>query len=250
MKHFRERCLAGMLALAVISGLLLPAMAQSGHAAHMAQANEGTLTGTVQQTKTLPPPGPKDAQAAEILARVMARNNLSADMVNTIRILPAEELNAATDGNTIYFSSGLWDKLTTNDQKAFVIAHELSHIQKGHIAKTQFRRVGFSLANYLILNRWLNVEERPNSQLYQLVSAAGLSLLDNRFSRSMEYEADDNGMKLLVAAGYQPQAALEVFNVFERYSPDGTPEFLRSHPLSRNRINTLVNKYQTLRLAS
>ncbi len=78
-----------------------------------------------------------------------------------------------------------------------------------------------------------------------MASQAGLVLTDLKFSRGQEYTADEVGLKLMTQAGYQPQAALETLSVLEKANTSGTPQFLRSHPLNRNRVESLVRRQQT-----
>ena len=67
-----------------------------------------------------------------------------------------------------------------------------------------------------------------------------------RFSRSNEQEADRHGMKTMVAAGMDPHAAPTMFERMlhsSRYSRGNSmPEFLRTHPLSENRIADTRNR--------
>lgn len=187
-----------------------------------------------------------ELNAENILHRLLSANNIAPDRVQHIQIMKADELNAATDGKDIIFSSALWNLLRTDDQRAFVIGHELSHIVLNHVPKTQGRRIGL-----ILLSRWLtrdaNAETGVRSQLVQAATAAGLSLVDNKFSRNMELSADDNGLRIMTKAGYKAPAALEVFNLMEQASPNATPEFLQSHPLSKSRIQALVKKYPNVR---
>ena len=77
------------------------------------------------------------------------------------------------------------------------------------------------------------------------VSEAGLGLANRRFGRGDEYAADDQGLNYLVQAGYNPQAYRGVFEVLSQASAGATtPEFLRTHPLSENRIQRLDARYR------
>ena len=73
----------------------------------------------------------------------------------------------------------------------------------------------------------------------QLTNAAveyGLTLPN---SRSAETEADLLGIELAARAGYNPQAAVTLWQKMAQASSGAPPEFLSTHPASTSRINTL-----------
>lgn len=175
-----------------------------------------------------------------ILNHLKSANNVPADIKPTIEVQKSDVLNAATDGQNLIITSALLDRLTTNDQRAFVISHELSHILLQHIAKTQMRRVGLSLFDAFVVRRYT-----AQGSIAQLASELGIGLVDKRSSRGYEYQADDLGVKLMTQAGYNPQAAIQVFDILKAAAPgNSTPEFLQDHPITDSRIRALVQKYK------
>jgi predicted Zn-dependent protease len=171
-----------------------------------------------------------------ILQQVLQANAIKPEAVTNIDIENSTSINAYTNGQKIVLSNALWDGLRTDDQRAFVIAHEAAHIVLQHIQKTQARRVGLSLFDRFLATRY----GTGNSALVGM----GLTLIDRRFSRNVEYQADDLGFQLMRKAGYNPNAALEVFNFLGQADRGGRPpEFLSTHPISQSRINNLVKKY-------
>jgi predicted Zn-dependent protease len=172
-----------------------------------------------------------------ILHRVLQANGMSTETVSDIRIENSDSLNAYTNGQQIVLSSALWNGLKTEDERAFVISHEAAHVVLQHIQQTQFRRVGLGLFQRYVVGRFLD----PNSQL----AALGLTLVDRRFSRNVEYQADDLGLKMLKKANYDPNAALSVFRFLGQANSSGRlPEFFSTHPISESRIRNLVTKYK------
>ena len=83
-----------------------------------------------------------------------------------------------------------------------------------------------------------------STALANQVTQAGLVLADLRFSRSNEYDADKAGLVLMRQAGFNPQGSLETLAILEKNNPSTQPGFLRSHPLSRQRIEALVRELQ------
>ena len=174
-----------------------------------------------------------------ILAQLMAANKIPTDIVSSISLENSTTLNAYTNGKKIVVTSGLWNKLDTNDERAFVIGHELSHDVLNHIGKTQTRRVGLSIVNSL-LSRYTG-----NSGLGNLAAQLGVGAIDKKYSRDYEYQADDLGVQLMSKAGFQPCGALNVFDVLSANTTKSrVPEFLQDHPLDKSRVSVLVKKYQ------
>lgn len=174
-------------------------------------------------------------QAQVILSRLMAANQINAGSVQSITVIEDNEYNAATDGKTIYFTDTLWNAFNSDDQRAFVIGHELSHIKLGHIKQTTYRRAALGVLSKLVFKK--------GDPRLQQVEDIGLSLIDLKFSRKMEYAADDTGMQIMTNAKYNPKAAMEAFEILNKHETSGSPEFLRSHPLSGSRIRELSKKY-------
>jgi Zn-dependent protease with chaperone function len=176
-------------------------------------------------------------EGSRILQRLEQANKLPGTISSNVYLQNDDVLNAWTDGKNIFITDTLWDKLETPDERAFVIGHELSHITLGHIQRTQVRRVGLGLAERLF-SRYTG-----NSRLLDLAENVGLNLIDLKFSRNLEYQADDMGFHLTTKAGYRPEAALRVFQVLSQGNRGGI-EFLSSHPMSESRVRALVKKYQ------
>lgn len=176
----------------------------------------------------------------QVLDRLKQTNGIPATLAPRVDVSDSTELNAATNGTNILITSALLSRLTTNDQRAFVISHELSHVVLSHIAKTQIRRVGLSVLDSLLLRRYV-----PQGGLLDLAKNWGFELYDKRSGRVYEYQADDVGIQLMAKAGYNPQAAIEVFKILQAGTPNSrTPEFLLDHPITESRIHALVQKYK------
>lgn len=174
-----------------------------------------------------------------ILDKLESANKVPENISPDLQIERSDVLNASTNGQNLLITDSLLNKLTTDDERAFVISHELSHILLSHIGKTQIRRTGLSLLDHFLGNKF------GENSLLTLASELGINLIDLKSSRGYEYQADDLGIKLMVNAGYDPQAALRVFDVLEAASAgNNTPGFLRSHPLTKDRIRALVQKYK------
>ena len=179
------------------------------------------------------------AQFQNIVTRIKQANRISASDYTQLEFVKDDTLNAATDGQRIMFTTGLWNALSSDDERAFVIAHEMAHGQAGHVRKTQLRQAGLSLVDRYVFGRFITANSVADK-----VENAGLSLLELRFSRQQEYQADDLGLRMMAKAGYNPRAAMGVFDTLEKSSGGSSPQLLRSHPLSKNRIDRLSRNYR------
>lgn len=175
-----------------------------------------------------------------ILDDIKARNQVPANVAPKITVEKSNVLNSYTDGQNIVVTSNLLDKLNTSDQRAFVISHELSHVLLSHVPKTELRRMGLSLLDTFVVRRYVS----QGSPL-DLATQLGLSLFDKRSSRGFEYQADDLGVQLMAKAGYDPEAAIQVFDILKANTPSNqVPGFLMDHPITDDRIHALVQKYK------
>ncbi len=157
-------------------------------------------------------------------------------------VIEADDLNAfTTPGGNIYIYTGLLKKLTTDDQIASVLAHEMGHCAARHTIKKFQASLGYNLIGNLILNQ-LQMGQYAK-QLTVLGSGAVMSLVFSAYSRHDEYEADRLGVKYMVLAGYDPVGSVQALEVLKREIKNDkqTPLILRSHPYLEDRIE-LVKK--------
>lgn len=180
---------------------------------------------------------------AQVLQQLESANTVPAQINPRVLVENSTTLNAYTNGSDIVVTKALLDRLTTNDERAFVIGHELSHILLNHISKTQVRTVGLSLLDR-VLGRYIP-QGTLGGTLTDLAAQWGINLYQLKSARSYEYQADDLGIQLMAKAGYNPQAAMDVFHILEA-STGGSrvPEFLQNHPLDESRIRALAQKYK------
>lgn len=174
-------------------------------------------------------------QAKQMVATLMQKNNIPANAVKETRVIDEEVWNAYTDGQNIFFTKPLWLALKTQDQRAFVLSHEISHILLGHIPKSMARRLALGLLGRILTSKNTNI---------QRLEGLTLNSIDMKFSRNMELGADERGVQLMSNAGFNTKGAIEAFEILEKQSQGGPPEFFRSHPLSKSRIEALSKKYK------
>lgn len=156
----------------------------------------------------------------------------------------AKTINAfALPGGQIFITQGLLDKLQTEAQLAGVLAHEAGHVIQRHSAQQMAKS---QLGQMLVLATGMGASDPSNPNRGQQIAAIA-SMVNQvaqlRYSRKDELEADQWGLKLMVQAGYDPRAMIEVMKILEKASPGGhQPEMMLTHPYPENRIEQ-INAY-------
>jgi beta-barrel assembly-enhancing protease len=159
-----------------------------------------------------------------------------------------ETANAfALPGGQIFITRALYDHLQTDGELAGVLSHETGHVVARHsaeqIAKSQLTQ-GLSGAAVIAACN-------PNSSngcvaASQIAAIVG-QLINMKYSRTDETEADWLGVCFMHDSGYDPQDLVKVMQILESLS-QGTnpPEFLSTHPNPGDRILQIQNDIQNL----
>ena len=153
-----------------------------------------------------------------------------------VNLIGSKQINAfVMPGGKIVFYTGILDQLQlTDDEIAMVMGHEMAHALREHarerLAKSQVTGMGLSLGAQL-----LGLGDMGN-----LASNLGTELLTLQYSRSDESEADLVGLEIAARAGYDPKAAITLWQKMAKATGDkGGMAFLSSHPSGPNRIKEL-----------
>lgn len=155
-----------------------------------------------------------------------------------------DRINAfATPGGQIVVFQGMIDMCESWEELAALLSHELAHVNERHSFKLLTRNLG----NYVIFNAITGDMAGLTSTI--LEGAHQLYELSN--SRSFEREADIEGIKMMVASGINPKAALDLFKHLNSYREVGYTEILQTHPLTTKRIQYIDriikrNKLETM----
>ena len=148
----------------------------------------------------------------------------------------------ATPGGFIYISRGLLAQMNSEDELAGVLAHEISHVTQRHHARQAGRSLGAGLLT--IPGRAVGIVSRDLGNMINApIEAAGQVYLAS-FSRSQETEADEVGLKLSAAAGYDPMALASALTGIERSVEALTGEkheasFFDTHPTTPTRVSDI-----------
>lgn len=147
----------------------------------------------------------------------------------------------ALPGGYIGVHLGLLAMTATPDELASVLAHEMSHVTQRHIARTigvQARQSWVSLASIILGIMAASRDPAAAQAVIMGGQAAGIQGQLN-FSRDMEREADRVGFGVLTTAGFAPSGMAQMFEHLQmasRLNDDGSYPYLRTHPLTTERI--------------
>ena len=136
---------------------------------------------------------------------------------------------------------GLIGVVSSGDELASVIAHETSHITQRHIARMlaqQGKQTPLMLAS-LLLGALAATRSPDAAMAIMMGGPAAVMQSQLNFSRAMESEADRMGYSLMAPAGFAPQGFVSMFGKLQqasRLNDNGSWPYLRSHPLTTQRI--------------
>ena len=147
----------------------------------------------------------------------------------------------ALPGGYLGVHLGLIGVVTSRDELASVLAHELSHVTQRHIARlmAQQGRMAPWMWGAMILGA-LAASKSPGAAQALVVGGQAAAMQSQlNFSRDMEREADRVGYGLMAPAGFAPQGFVSMFDKLQqanRLNDNGSWPYLRSHPLTTQRI--------------
>jgi predicted Zn-dependent protease len=151
----------------------------------------------------------------------------------SVAVIDEPALNAwCMPGGKMAIYTGIVRKLNLSDAEiAQVMGHEIAHAMLGHGRERMSRAIamqGGMTIGSIVAGRDLSV----------LAPVADIALtLPN--SREGESEADRYGIELAARAGFDPRAAVRLWEKMTQASGNGPPQFLSTHPSAGNRIQAL-----------
>lgn len=152
-----------------------------------------------------------------------------------IHVINSNEVNAwcMPGGKMAVYSGLIKQTQATDDELAAVIGHEMAHALREHAREQMSQQMVTGLGLSIL------TAVTGNSAAGDL----GGTLTDVMFnlpnSRTHETEADLLGVELAARAGYDPRAAVSLWQKMNALGGGGTPEFLSTHPSPASRISEL-----------
>lgn len=210
------------IAVTLTPAPLVNAMDRSTLAALDATLGEPTELSAAQQAGA--------REIFEDLRAVVPDRDVAEALRLEFRDLPGLGPNAlALPGGTVVLTDALTSQFD-EDVVAAVLGHEMAHVMEKHALKRLYRSLGIYVMVALIAG-----ETGP---LLEDVLLEGNVLLSLSFSREQESEADQVGLRLADAAGYDPTGLKEFFEALAAEVGDGGGWF-STHPGNQDRIEEI-----------
>ena len=157
-----------------------------------------------------------------------------------VHVIRSKEINAwCMAGGKMAVYTGLLDQIKpTDDELAQVMAHEISHALLSHqaekMSRVQMQQAGLQIGVLAGAMAGYNL-----GGVAGLADTAATLALQLPNSREAESEADKIGMQIAARAGYNPKAAVTLWEKMLGAGGSGTPEWLSTHPSPETRLQAM-----------
>lgn len=173
--------------------------------------------------------------------RLVAQSDNSSQLF-TFFVINDNTINAfAAPGGIVGINTGTITSAETESELAGVIAHEIAHVTQRHMARSAEMSQKMSIPMMAaMLGAILIASQNPDAGAAAMMAVqGGVAQAQINFTRGNEEEADRIGMQLLQRSAFNPNGMPEFFTKLQRNSVYAAqaPEFLRTHPLTVNRIS-------------
>ncbi|MGM9758806.1 MAG: M48 family metallopeptidase [Parabacteroides sp.] len=207
----------------------------------LTQYNEYIKTATKStnstQTAMVTRVGKKIATATETYLK---NNGMSDEVKNfawEFNLVKDDQVNAfCMPGGKIVVYEGLMKLVSSDDELAVVIGHEVAHAVAKHsnerMSQQLMAQYGAAIVGAAVQNRSAAVQNVA-STVYGVGAQYGVML---PFSRKHETEADYMGLVFMAMAGYNPDVAVTFWKKMSASGSGTTPEFMSTHPSDARRI--------------
>jgi predicted Zn-dependent protease len=144
-----------------------------------------------------------------------------------------QTINAfALPGGQIFITYALFSRLENEDQLAGVLGHEIGHVIGRHSAERISKQ---DLTQGILSGVAVGFDPNTAEGVAAIANVINLS-----YGRDDELESDYLGVKIMMDAGYDPNALIGVMKILKDASgPNSTPERLSTHPDPENRIEKI-----------
>ena len=198
------------------------------------------ISGQKTQSAMVTRVGQRIAAATEAYLRANGYENEIQNFQWEFNLVKSDDVNAwCMPGGKIVVYEGIMNLVSSDDELAVVIGHEVAHAVAKHSNERMSQQVlaqyGASAVGILTSGKSAATQQIAQ-QVYGLGAQYGVM---QPFSRKHESEADKMGLVLMTIAGYNPDVAITFWQKMEASSSASVPEFLSSHPSHETRISDI-----------
>lgn len=189
-----------------------------------------------------------------LMTAARARGDLGVDLEERfaweVMLIRNRTINAfALPGGYLGVHLGLIAVVESRDELASVLAHELSHVTQRHISRLmskQNQQMPWMLAAMIL--GMMAASKNPDAANAAIAGGQAIAVQNQlNFSRDMEREADRVGFGVMADAGFDKQGFATMFDKLQqasRLNDNGSYPYLRSHPLTTERIGEAKGRLQ------
>lgn len=182
---------------------------------------------------------PEQQSRLDSIGHSLAATSTRQDIKFSFKMLDTDMINAmALPGGHVYATRGLMEKFPDNDQLAFVLGHEIAHVEERHSVEKMGETVLRKLVTLPLNFRQWNLSK------YFL--NAGDDIIGNRYTQPKETQADKLGQEHIARMGIDPEKAadamqhlMEVSGSGKQQVPAKLEQIFSDHPPSQQRIDQL-----------
>jgi predicted Zn-dependent protease len=172
----------------------------------------------------------------QMVRNICSDNNIAPSSIK-VHVVNNKEINAfAMPGRHLVVQTGLIDFADHQEEIAGVIAHEIAHIESGHVVKKLGKEIGLSVLMNLTLGDIGG----------EVVRNALSTITSTAYDRSLEKEADLKAVDYMIAAKMNPTYLASFLEKLDKQSQ--TPEVLQwvsTHPDSKERVRYINEKVKS-----
>lgn len=172
-----------------------------------------------------------DKRKTELVQSFANSLDLSKTYPIKITVVKNQEVNAyAIPGGNIVVYTGILRSIQSADELAALLGHEAAHINERHSLRSVLRSAATGLMVSVIFN--------DVSGILSILVENAEGLRSMQFSRSMEEDADEVGMKMLVKNKINPLAMKQLMHTLKDNATDMPTvlSFMSTHPATDDRI--------------
>ena len=178
--------------------------------------------------------------AKELIPHSYDWNPRARDWQWEVNLIGANQINAfCMPGGKIAFYTGILNQLKlTDDEVAMVMGHEIAHALREHARERMGKATatnGLATIGSTVASVFFGV----SPQLTDIVAKQGANLINLKFSRDDETEADLVGMEIAARAGYDPRAGVTLWQKMSTANKGAPPQWLSTHPSGNTRIEEI-----------
>ena len=174
-----------------------------------------------------------DKRKTKILNNFFRELHYSLDYPVEITVVKSDEVNAfAIPGGHIVVFDGILEQMKTPEQLAALLGHEGSHVQLRHSLRNIFRSMARKMFLLIILG--------GDAGIAGYLADRADDLKGLQYSRALETEADESGMRLMYKSGINTEGMLQLMELLQKEGTGReTSALLSTHPVFESRIKNI-----------